>query len=288
MKKYGAILGGLFLVAVLIVGCSGLPGGSLPGGTSVGETGYLRFLLSDDDSEVTAIGDFESVIVTISGIGFHQGGESGGWFEPDDYEPWTGDLLDLIGTNSSVIWEGYIDAGYYTKAFLYVSNVTGNLTSEAGGGEADIWVPSGKFQITMPEIPFTVTEDGMIIDFVFDITIIKSGESGQYLITPQVAESGPDEDYREVDEDDSDGEIRIKGTILTMVDSMWTVGLGEDEVWSVNVTGAEIEGTPDVGLKAKIEGIVGEDDIILATEVEMVGVAEDEDEEEDEDEDEED
>ncbi|NIR17214.1 MAG: DUF4382 domain-containing protein, partial [Desulfobacterales bacterium] len=62
------------------------------------------------------------------------------WFEPDDYEPWTGDLLDLIGTNSSVIWEGYIDAGHYTKAFLYVGNVTGNLTSEAGGGEADIWV----------------------------------------------------------------------------------------------------------------------------------------------------
>lgn len=274
MKKYGAILGSLFLVAVLIVGCTGLSGGNLPGGTSSGETGYLRFLLSDDDSEVTAIGDFESVIITVSGIGFQQGGESGGWIEPEDYEPWTGDLLDLIGTNSSVIWEGYIDAGYYHKAFLYVSNVTGNLTPEAGGGQADIWVPSDKFQITMPEIPFTVTEGGAIVDFVFDVTIIKSGESGQYLITPQVAESGPDQDYREVDEDDSDGEIKLKGTILTMVDSMWTVGLGEDEVWSVNVTGAKIEGTPAVGLKAKIEGIVGEDDIILASEVEVEEVEE--------------
>jgi hypothetical protein len=280
VKKYGAIVGSLFLVAVLVVGCTGLPGGSLPGRTTSGETGYLRFLLSDDDNEVTAIGDFESVIVTISGIGFHQRGESGGWFEPEDYEPWTGDLLDLIGTNATVIWEGYIDAGDYTKAFLYVGNVTGYLTPEAGGGQADIWVPSGKFQITMPEIPFTVTEDGTIIDFVFDITVVKSGESGQYLITPQVAESGPDEDYREVDEDDSDGEIKIKGTILTMVDSMWTVGLGEGEVWSVNVTGAEIEGTPDVGLKAKIEGIIGEDDIILATEVEVEEVEEEEEEEE--------
>jgi hypothetical protein len=276
MKKYGAIIGSLFLVAVLLVGCSGSLGGNLPGGTSYGETGYLRFLLSDDDSEVTAIGDFESVIITISGIGFHQGGESGGWFEPDDYEPWTGDLLELIGTNSSVIWEGYIDGGHYTKAFLYVGNVTGNLTSEAGGGQADIWVPSDKFQITMHEIPFTVTEGGAIVDFVFDVTIINSGESGQYLITPQVAESGPDQSYREVDEDDSDGEIKIKGTILTMVDSMWTVGLAEDEVWSVNVTGAEIEGTPDVGLRAKIEGIVGEDDIILATEVEVEDVEEEE------------
>jgi hypothetical protein len=270
MKRYGAIIASLFLVAVLVVGCTGLPGG-----TSSGETGYLRFLLSDDDSEVTAIDDFESIIITVSGIGFQQGGESGGWIESDNYTPWTGDLLDLIGTNSSVIWEGYIEAGYYHKAFLYVSNVTGNLTPEAGGGQADIWVPSDKFQITMHDIPFTVTESGAIVDFVFDITIIKSGESGQYLITPQVAESGPDQEYREIDEDDSDGEIKIKGTILTMVDSMWTLALG-DEVWSVNVTGAKIEGTPEVGLKAKIEGIIGEDDVILATEVEVVEAEEEE------------
>jgi len=268
MRKYGAILASLFLVAVLMAGCAGSPGGYLPGGTSSGETGYLRFLLSDDDSEVTAIGDFESVIITINKIGFQQGSESGSWIEPENYEPWTGDLLDLIGTNSTVIWEGYIDAGYYTKAFLYVSNVTGYLTPEAGGGEADIWVPSDKFQITMPEIPFTVTEDGAIVDFVFDVTVVKSGDSGQYLITPQVAESGPDQDYREVDDDDSDGEIKIRGTILTLAPDIWTVSVGDEE-WSVNVTEAEIEGTPDVGLKAKIEGTIGEGDIILASEVEV-------------------
>lgn len=269
MKKYGVIIVGVFLVAVLIAGCSGAPAGGLPG-----ETGYLRFLLSDDDSETTAIGDFASIVITVSGIGFHRGDESGNWTEPEDYEPWTGDLLDLIGTNATVIWEGYIEAGYYTKAFIYVSNVTGTLTPELGGGQADIRIPSGKFQITMPEIPFTVTEGGAIVDFVFDITVIKSGESGHYLITPQIAESGPDEDYREVDEDDSDGEITVKGTILTIADNIWTVGVGEDEVWSVDVAGAEIEGTPEAGLKAKIEGTIGEGDIILASEVEMEEVEE--------------
>ena len=268
MKKYGAIIASLFLVAVLVAGCTGLPEG-----TSAAETGYLRFLLSDDDSETTAIGDFESIIITVSGIGFHQGGESGGWIEPEDYETWTGDLLDLVGTNATVIWDGYIDAGYYTKAFVYVGNVTGNLTPEAGGGQADIRVPSDKFQITMPEIPFTVTEGGAIVDFVFDVTVIKSGESGQYLITPQVAESGPDEDYREVDEDGPDEEIKLKGTILAIADNIWTVSVG-DEVWSVNVTGAKIEGTPEVGLKAKIEGTAGEGHIILASEVEVEEVEE--------------
>jgi hypothetical protein len=268
MKKYGAILASLLLVAVLMAGCAGAPGGA-----SIGGTGYLRFLLSDDDSEVTAIGDFESVIITVSGIGFQQGGESGSWVEPDDYEPWTGDLLDLMGTNATVIWEGYIDAGYYHKAFIYVSNVTGNLTPEAGGGEADIWIPSDKFQITMPEIPFTVTESGAIEGFIFDVTVVKSGDSGQYLITPQVAESGPDQEYREVDKDDSDGEIKIRGTILTIAPDIWTVSVGDEE-WSVNVTGADIEGTPDVGLKAKIEGTIGEGDIILAIEVEVEEVEE--------------
>jgi hypothetical protein len=262
MKKYGVIIASLLLVAVLMAGCAGLPGGTSPGGT-----GYLRFLLSDDDSEVAAIDDFESVIITVNKIGFQRGGESGNWTESD--VSWTGDLLDLIGTNATVIWNGYIDAGYYTKAFIYVSNVVGNLTAEAGGGQADIWVPSDKFQITMPEIPFYVTEGGAIVDFVFDVTVVKSGESGQYLIMPQVAESGPDQDYREVDEDDSDGEIELKGTILAIADSMWTVGLGEYEEWSVNVTEAEISGTPAIGLKAKIEGTIIENNIILASEVKV-------------------
>ena len=114
MKKYGVIIASLLLVALLMAGCAGLPGG----------TGYLRFLLSDDDSEVAAIDDFESVIITVSKIGFQQGGESGNWTEPEDYEPWTGDLLGLIGTNATVIWNGYIEAGNYIKAFIYVSNVT--------------------------------------------------------------------------------------------------------------------------------------------------------------------
>ena len=255
------------IIAVVLV-VLGVIYGAFTG--SPGETANFRFLLSDDDSEVTAISDFASVIITVDKIGFQRGGESGNWTEPEDFEPWTGDLLDLIGTNATVLWSGYIEPGNYTKAFIYVCNVTGNLTAEAGGGQADIWIPSGKFQIT---IPFTVAEDGAIVDFVFDITIIKAGKSGQYLIVPRVGESGPDQEYRVVGEDDSDREIEFRGTISTIADSIWTVSLGA-EVWTVNVTGAEIEGTPAVGLKVKIEGMIGEDDIILAGKVEVEEVKE--------------
>jgi len=259
-KRWTMIIAGVLLMAMLAAGCTG---------NVSGQTGPLRILLSDDNDEATAIGDFESITVTIDQIGFQKAGESGGWIVPEDYVSWTGNLLDLIGTNSSVIWDGYIEAGLYNKAFLWVGNVTGILTPEAGGGEANIWAPSGKFQITMSDVPFTVTEGGGIVDFVFDITVIKSGESGQYLIVPQIAESGPDQDYREVDEDE-DGEIEMKGTIVTMADSIWTVAVGDEE-WSVNVTDAEIEGTPALGLKVEIEGIVGEGNVILASEVEVKG-----------------
>ena len=256
-----AIVAVVLVVLGVIYGVfTGSPGGTLPG-----ETANFRFLLSDDDSEVTAISDFASVNITVDKIGFHRGGESGNWTEPEDFEPWTGDLLDLIGTNATVLWSGYVEPGNYTKAFIYVGNVTANLTEEAGGGEADIRIPSGKFHIS---IPFTVTEGGAIVDFVFDITIVKAGKSGQYLIKPQLGESGPDQEYRVVGEDDSDREIEFRGTILTIADSIWTVSLGT-EVWTVNVTGTEIEGTPAEGLKVKIEGMIGEDDIILADKVEV-------------------
>ena len=270
MKKYwNIVIASLLFAAMLMAGCAGLPGGNVSE-----QTGYLRLLLSDDSSNATAIGDFESANITVGKIGFHRDGESGNWTEPESYVPWTGDLLDLIGTNSTVIWEGYVEPGNYTKAFIYVSNVTGNLIQEAGGGLADIRIPSDKLQIS---IPFTVAEGGAIVDFVFDVTVIKAGKSGQYLIMPQIGESGPDQEYREVkneDQDDSGREMKFRGTILEMFDSIWTVGVGDDEVWSVNVTEAEIEGTPAVGLEAKIEGIVGEGDIILASEVEVEEVEE--------------
>jgi hypothetical protein len=40
--------------------------------------------------------------------------------------------------------------------------------------------------------------------------------------------------------------------------------------WSVNVTGAGIEGTPAIGLMAEIEGTIDEDGTIVAVEIELV------------------
>jgi len=246
------LIGAMLMTAgvVLIGGCSDSPG----------EIANFRFLLSDDDSEVTAIGNFTSVIITVSKIGFQQGGESGNWTEPENYEPWTGDLLDLIGTNATALWEGYIQPGNYTKAFIYVSNVTGNLTPAAGNGQADIWIPSDKLQIT---IPFTVSAGGSIVDFVFDITIIKAGNSGQYLIVPQVGESGPDQEFVIHGDGEDEGEIEFKGTIESLdplVVGNYTVVIDEN---------TDIKGELMAGLTAKVEGILQEDESVLAFKIEV-------------------
>ena len=263
MKKHGAILVSLVLVALLMAGCAGLPEGNSPG-----ETGYLRLLLSDDDSEDTAIGHLASVNVTVNvtvcTIGFQPSG-SEDWIEPEDYEPWTGDLLDLIGTNATVIWEGYMESGVYSKVRIYVCAATVTL---ANGTQIDIPIPLGGIMITIP-IPFVVKAEGPTVNFVFDITIEVGAGNGQYQIVPRESESGPDQEYREIDEDLSEREIRFKGTILAIAADIWTVNLGDQE-YSVNITEAEIEGIPAIGLMAEIKGTIGEDGIILALEIELV------------------
>ncbi|MFP3879534.1 MAG: DUF4382 domain-containing protein [Dehalococcoidia bacterium] len=257
MKKYGAILVSLLLVALLMAGCA-----SLPGGTSPQEDGYMRLLLSDDDDEDTAIGLFSSVNVTICGIAFQPSG-SDDWIEPEDFEPVTVDLLDLVGKNATAIWEGYIEPGVYSKVRIYVCGATVTLTK---GIHIDIPIPPDGIVITIP-IPFVVKTAGPTVNFVFDITI--EVDDGQYRIVPRESESGPDQEYREIAEDLSDEEIEFKGTILAIADDIWTVSLGDVE-WFVNVTGAEIGGTPAIGLMAEIEGTIDEDGIIVAVEIELV------------------
>jgi len=82
-----------------------------------------------------------------------------------------------------------------------VDNVTGILkkvgVENQPGDDATIKLPSGKLQIS---IPFMVTRtgDNSTVDFVFDITIIKAGNSGKYILKPQIGESGPDQPYNDV------------------------------------------------------------------------------------------
>jgi len=153
----------------------------------------FRFLISDD---VNAIEHFEHLYVTISSIGVHQSGESGTWHvldpEPDpDGDGRDGiDLKPLEGENALVIWSGTLPEGEYTKVFIYVDDVTGIL---ADGGETDVKLPSGKLQISKP---FTIADS--MVNFVYDITVVEAGKSGRYILRPQIAQSGANQEFNDV------------------------------------------------------------------------------------------
>ena len=229
----------------------------------------FRFLISDD---VNAIDDFASVNVTISKIGVQRGGESGNWteFTPGITEV---DLKPLVGENALAIYSGNLAPGEYNKVFIYVSEVNGILTSELGGEKANVKLPSEKLQISKP---FTVSED-TITSFVYDVTVVKAGQSGQYILKPQIAQSGADQEFTEVEQGEGKGQkpekpgkpegLEFKGTIEAMGETTWTVKIDGEER-NVDVSGAEIKGEPDIGLNVKIEGTEENGDI-MAKEVEV-------------------
>jgi hypothetical protein len=126
--------------------------------------------------------------VTISSIGIQDAGDSGTWHTFELDTPANVDLKPLKGENAQEIWSGQLTEGDYTKVFIYVDNVTGILEA---GGEADVKLPSNKLQISMP---FTIGES--LVNFVYDITVVEAGESGQYILKPQIDQSGPDKTFK--------------------------------------------------------------------------------------------
>jgi hypothetical protein len=150
--------------------------------------GNFVFLISDD---VNAIGDFLSLNVTISKIGLQLGGEAGRWIERNPQVKVV-DLTLLQGDKAQEIWRGDVPKGQYTKVFIHVSNVSGIL--KATGGPISVKLPSEKLQISRP---FEVTGDS-VSHFVYDVTVVEAGKSGQYILKPQAGQSGADRKFEEV------------------------------------------------------------------------------------------
>jgi len=201
MKKCLVAMTTLMLVAVLATGCAQVPSmptptsptpapSEAPTPTPTGEKANFRLLLSD---EVNAIDDFDKLWVTITRIGVHQAGEEDGWIEYDLDSPAEVDLTELIGDNATEIWSGQLDDGDYTKVFIYVEDVTGILNDDDDGETVNVKLPSNKLQISKP---FTISDS--VVNFVYDITVIKAGESGKYILKPQVAESGANQQFNEI------------------------------------------------------------------------------------------
>ncbi len=147
--------------------------------------GNFVFLISDD---VNAIGDFDSLSVSISKIGLQMGGDSGRWVE---FAPEVGevDLTLLQGDETQEIWRGNIPEGQYTTIFIQVADVSGVLKET--GETVEVKLPSGKLHMSKS---FQITADA-VTSFTYDLTVIATGspQSGiKYILKPQIGQSGAD------------------------------------------------------------------------------------------------
>jgi heat shock protein HslJ len=181
------------LLTLLSLACSDLLTASPPSpnpATTDSDGDNFRVLISDNTN---AIEKFASVNVSVSRIGIHSNNSTDNWIEllPDTTEI---DLKPLTGENAMEIWNGNVTTGVYNKVFIFVDNITGVLDEEYGGGQAEIKLPVNKLHISKS---FTVA-DNATTSFVFDITVVEAGQSGKYILNPQIAESGADKQYKEV------------------------------------------------------------------------------------------
>ena len=174
-----------------------------------GDFSNFRLLVSDD---INAIGDFKSLNVVISKIGVQSGGESGRWTEITPQAtygvtssgPVSLDLTKLQGDKAQEIWSGHIEPGSYSKMFIYVDEVTGELVDT--GEVITVKLPSNKLHLS---VPFEVTESS-VTSFVYDITVIAAGNSKagrvKYILKPQISESGSKVRFDEVEPEEELGE----------------------------------------------------------------------------------
>jgi len=204
----------------------------------------FRLLISDD---VNAIGDFESLVVTISSVGVHKAGEDGGWLEfPPDTEEL--DLVPLQEENAQEIWDGTLPDGEYTNVFVYVSAINGTLNND---DPVEVKLPSDKLHINTH---FSIPEDSPV-NFVFDLSVVAAGneQSGiEYILKPVVSESGPDQEFTEVSPPEAEEEeldLELQGDVAPGETVTLLVTFEEEPVdgAEVEVNGEEIGATGDDG-----------------------------------------
>ncbi len=231
VRRREVVATGVGIGAALIAGCTGETEdpSSTDAGDAVASSGRFRLLVSDAPADID---DFEELVVTLDGARlFHADEETESnettdeeieANETDDEEMETNetdddaaadtqagftiveidgatvDLTQVIGADAVSVFDGDLAEGRYAKLELNVAAAEGIVDGES----VAVKVPSERLQITKP---FTVRPDETV-DFVFDITVVKRGQTNGYVLQPVVSESGVagrDVEMREVEADGS-------------------------------------------------------------------------------------
>ena len=240
VRRREVVATGVGIGAALIAGCTGEAEdpSSTDAGDAVASSGRFRLLVSDAPADID---DFEELVVTLDGARLFHADEETESNETDDEEmeanetdeetetnetddeemeanetdddaaadtqagfttveidDATVDLTQVIGADAVSVFDGDLAEGRYAKLELNVAAAEGIVDGES----VAVKVPSERLQITKP---FTVRPDETV-DFVFDITVVKRGQTNGYILQPVVSESGVagrDVEMREVEADGS-------------------------------------------------------------------------------------
>ncbi len=231
VRRREVVATGVGIGAALIAGCTGEAEdpSSTDAGDAVASSGRFRLLVSDAPADID---DFEELVVTLDGARLFHADEETETNETTDEEieanetddeemetnetdddaatdtqagfttveidDATVDLTQVIGADAVSVFDGDLAEGRYAKLELNVAAAEGIVDGES----VAVKVPSERLQITKP---FTVRPDETV-DFVFDITVVKRGQTNGYILQPVVSESGVagrDVEMREVGADGS-------------------------------------------------------------------------------------
>ncbi len=265
------------------------PAGPAPAAPAASNTGTVKLLVTDapPGENVT------SIMVTVSEVEIHkavaeqeqeqeQSGDGdqaqeqereqqqvqqgeGEWIKIDIAEDaGTFDLLDIKGIEQ-FLGETEVAAGKYTQLRLTVEKIEVALD----GGKLQLAnLPSGVLKFVRPFDVVAGETVEILIDFDADRSVNVTG-GGKIQVKPVVKlEIKTGEQAGQTAEGIEEAEeIDFEGTIETIDGNIWTMTVG-DETKTIDVSDAEIDGEPAVGLEAEVKGVM-DGDTIIASDVEI-------------------
>ncbi len=297
MKRVLSIVIGVTLIMALgltSIGCISepapepeSPSGPAPAAPAAANTGTVKLLVTDapPGENVT------SIMVTIAeeGVEIHkavaeqeqeqagtgdqtqeqeqqqgQQGE-GEWIKIDIAEDArTFDLLDIKGIEQ-FLGESKVLAGKYTQLRLTVDKIEVALD----GGKLQLAnLPSGVLKFVRPFDVVAGETVEILIDFDADRSVNVTG-GGKIQVKPVVKleiKTGKQAGQTAEGIEEAE-EMDFEGTIEDIDGDIWKMTV-DGETMTVDVSEAEIDGEPAVGLEAEVEGVM-DGDTVIASEVEI-------------------
>ncbi|MEJ2108656.1 MAG: DUF4382 domain-containing protein [Acidobacteriota bacterium] len=141
-------------------------------------------------SLIDASGDYTEVVITIIEVQVNH--EINGWQTLTGAElnlPLTVNLLDLVNGTMAYLGATEVEAGHYTQMRLILDSSSGANYIVDDGVTSPLKIPSGFNTGVKLVNGFNITAAGsteLILDFDVKKSIVKAGNSGQYLLKPTV------------------------------------------------------------------------------------------------------